>query len=74
MKKQTTAALALIAFASVPLAAFAAADKAEVENYCSQLAMEENIAADKVDEYVTDCVAKNMEAEAEIKDMDEKKD
>jgi hypothetical protein len=74
MKKQTTAALALIAFASVPLAAFAQADKAEVENYCRQLAMEESIAADKVDQYVADCVATNMKAGAEIKEMEEKKD
>jgi hypothetical protein len=74
MNKQTTAALALIAFASVPLAAFAGADKAEVENYCSQLAMEENIAADKVDAYVADCVATNMKAEAELKEMEEKQD
>jgi non-ribosomal peptide synthetase component E (peptide arylation enzyme) len=74
MKKQTTVSLALIAFTSVPLVALAAADMAEVENYCSQLAMEENIAADKVDQYVADCVATNMKAEAEIKAMDEKKD
>lgn len=74
MKKQTTAILALIAFTSVPLAAFAQADKAEVENYCRQLAMEESIAADKVDQYVADCVATNMKAGAEIKDMEEKKD
>jgi non-ribosomal peptide synthetase component E (peptide arylation enzyme) len=70
MKKQTIAALALIVFASVPLAAFAAVDKAEIENYCRQEAMEKSIAADKVDGYVADCVAANMKAKAEIQGME----
>ncbi|UHD17613.1 hypothetical protein [Thiocapsa bogorovii] len=74
MKKQTTVSFALIAFTSVPLAALAAADKAEVEDYCRQVAMEKSIAADKIDDHVADCVATNMKAEAEIKHMDEKKD
>ena len=66
MTKHTTAALAITAFALAPLAAFAFADKQEVENYCQQKAMGEAVAAEKLADYIADCVAENMKAEKEI--------
>lgn len=66
MIKHTTAALVIAGFALAPLTAFAFADREEVENYCSQEAKEKGVAADKLADYIADCVATNMKAEKEI--------
>jgi len=66
MTKHTTVALAITAFAFAPLAAFAFADKQEVENYCQQEAMAKGIPADKVADYVANCVTENMKADKEL--------
>ncbi|MCG6862124.1 MAG: hypothetical protein LJE70_12725 [Chromatiaceae bacterium] len=66
MTKHTLAALAIAAFALAPLTAFAAVDKADIENYCSQEAKEKGVAADKLAGYIADCIAANMKAEKEV--------
>jgi hypothetical protein len=66
MTKHTLATLAITAFALAPLTAFADADKAEIENYCSQEAKAKGVATDKLAGYIADCVAANMTAEKEI--------
>jgi hypothetical protein len=74
MKMNTTAALAIIAFALAPLSAFASAevDKEQIENYCSQEATEKGVPAEEVADYVADCVAANLKAETEIEGEEEK--
>ena len=59
-------ALGVTAIALTPLAASAFADREEVENYCQQEAMKATVAADKLDDYIANCVAANMKAEKEL--------
>jgi hypothetical protein len=66
MHKNTTAVLAITAFALAPLAAYASADREQIENYCSQEAKEKGVPADKLAEYIADCVATNLKAEKEV--------
>ena len=74
MKMNTTAALAIMAFALAPLTAFASADvdKEQIENYCSQEAKEKGVPAEKVADYVANCVAANLKAEEEVEGEEEK--
>jgi hypothetical protein len=74
MKKHKTAAFAICAFALSPLTAFAMVDEAEIDNYCRQLAEEEKVAADALDDYVANCVAENMKALMELEAKEEKAD
>ncbi|ESQ13536.1 MAG TPA: hypothetical protein DDY14_16055 [Chromatiaceae bacterium] len=66
MNKRTTAALVITAFALTPLAAFANVGLEEIEDYCQQKAMEEEVAEEDLLEYIEDCAAENMKAEEEL--------
>ena len=74
MNKITMAALAITAFTLAPLATFAATDMEQIEaahmeqieNYCKQEAKEKGVPADKLSEYISDCVATNMKAEKQV--------
>jgi hypothetical protein len=66
MNKITMAALAITAFTLAPLVAFAAADMEQIENYCKQEAKEKGVPAEKLSEYISDCVASNLKAEKEV--------
>lgn len=74
MKKHTTVAFAIFALALTPLAAFAMVDEAEIDNYCRELAAEEAVAADALEDYVANCVAENMKAKMELEGTEEKAD
>jgi hypothetical protein len=65
MSKKTTGVLAITVFVLAPLTAFAAADREQIENYCTQEAQEKGVSADKLEEYVANCVATNLKAEEE---------
>jgi DNA polymerase III delta subunit len=72
MNKITTAALAIAAFALAPLTAFASADEEQIENYCNQEAKEKGVPAEKVADYIANCVATNLKAEKEVEGEEEK--
>lgn len=63
MKKVTTAALAASVFALTAVSAFAFSDEEQIEQECREAAIAEEIAADEVENFVTECVAETMEAE-----------